>query len=120
MEKFDPERVAAEIRDAFDRYEAALMGNDVDALIGFFWNDQRAVRLMTEGGQYGTEEIAAFRRSRDVSDVTRELLRAEIVVLSDDFGVAAAEYGAPARAGAALSRSSGCGPARVGASQPPT
>ncbi len=89
---FDGDGVAAEIRAAFDRYEAALRANDVEALTGFFWNDPRAVRLMTEGGLYGFAAIAAFRRGRDPADLARELLRVDVVPLSPDIGVATAEY----------------------------
>ena len=92
MSEFDASAVENEIREAFDRYERALVTNDVDALIGFFWRDERAVRLMTDGGLYGFEEIAAFRRGRDASDVARQLLRVDILALSADHGVARAHY----------------------------
>jgi ketosteroid isomerase-like protein len=92
MGEFDGGRVVAEIRDAFDRYEAALMANDVAALVGLFWDDPRVVRLTAEGGSYGIEAIAAFRRGRDASDMVRELLRVDIVALAPDLGVATAEY----------------------------
>jgi hypothetical protein len=69
MGEFDEAAVAAEIRAEFDAYEAALQGNDVAALSGFFWQDPRAVRLSGDGGLYGYDEIAAFRRGRDTSDV---------------------------------------------------
>ena len=92
MAGFDDEAVRAEIRAAFDAYEAALVGNDVEALIGFFWDDPRALRMTNEGGLYGFAEIAAFRRGRDVTDVARELTRVEIRALGPDAGVAVAEY----------------------------
>jgi ketosteroid isomerase-like protein len=83
---------AKAIRAAFDAYEAALMSNDADALSGFFWRDPRAVRLSADGGLYGYDEISAFRAKRDVSDIARDLLRVEILVLAPDLGVANAEY----------------------------
>ncbi|MEM6489534.1 MAG: AtzH-like domain-containing protein [Pseudomonadota bacterium] len=89
---FDREAVAAEIRAAFDAYETALVTNDVEGLIGLFWEDPRAARLMAEGGHYGHAEIAAFRRARDPSDVARTLTRVQIVALTPDIGVANAEY----------------------------
>jgi ketosteroid isomerase-like protein len=92
MGEFDEATVEAEIRTAFDGYEAALGANDVTALTGYFWQSPRAVRLMTEGGLYGIEEIAAFRKGRDVSDIARELTRIDIVALGPDMGVATAEY----------------------------
>ncbi len=77
----DEERVAREIRDVFDRYEAALMANDVETLIAFFWRDPRAVRLSPGGGLYGFDEIVGFRQTRDASDIARDLGRVEILVL---------------------------------------
>lgn len=92
MTKDEEQRVAAEIRAQFDAYEAALRANDIAALTGFFWNDPRAVRLGPDGGLYGHQEIAAFRRARDVSDVERVLSQVRIVALSPDLGVATCEY----------------------------
>jgi ketosteroid isomerase-like protein len=90
--RFDEAAVAAEIRAAFEAYEAALQANDVAALVAFFWQDARAVRMTTDGGLYGIEAITAFRRGRDAKDIARELLRVEIVVLSAEIGLAVCEY----------------------------
>jgi len=90
--EFDAAAVEAEVRAAFDGYEAALGANDVAALTGYFWQSPRAVRLMTEGGLYGIEAIAAFRKGRDFSDVARELTRVDTVALTSDIAVATAEY----------------------------
>jgi ketosteroid isomerase-like protein len=84
--------VEAEVRAAFDAYERALNENDVETLTSLFWQDPRVTRLTADGGAYGVDAIAAFRRGRDVSDIRRELLRVEIVALSPDVAVATAEY----------------------------
>ncbi|MEM1044571.1 MAG: AtzH-like domain-containing protein [Pseudomonadota bacterium] len=85
-------RIEGEIRSAFDRYETALMANDVDALMALFWDDPRTVRLTAQGGAYGVEEIARFRQARDTSDIARSLTRVEITALSLNIGYANAEY----------------------------
>lgn len=90
--EFDEAAIVAEVRAAFDGYEAALGANDVEALNGYFWQSPKTIRLMTEGGLYGIEAIAAFRKGRDVSDIARVLTRVEIVVLGPDVAVATAEY----------------------------
>jgi Protein of unknown function (DUF3225) len=92
MDDFDAGTVEAEVRAAFDGYEAALAANDVAALTACFWQSPRAVRLTTEGGLYGIEAIAAFRRGRDISDIARALTRVDIVALTADVAVATAEY----------------------------
>jgi len=86
---FDADAVETEVRGVFDGYEAALGTNDVAALTAYFWQSPRAVRLMTDGGLYGIEAIAAFRKGRDVSDLAREHTRVDIVALGPDV---AAEY----------------------------
>ena len=85
---FDADAVETEVRAVFDGYEAALGTNDVAALTAYFWQSPRAVRLMTDGGLYGIEAIAAFRKGRDVSDLARELTRVDIVALGPDVAVA--------------------------------
>lgn len=89
---FDEAAAAAEVRAAFDGYEAALVANDVAALIGYFWDSPKAMRMMTEGGLYGIGEIAAFRKGRDTADLERELTRVTILPLGPDTAVATAEY----------------------------
>lgn len=86
-----PETIA-EIGAEFDRYEAALLSNDVDALSGFFWRDPRTLRLSPGGGLYGYDAIIAFRQGRDVTDVARDLEKITIRAIGRDCGVATAEY----------------------------
>lgn len=56
----DPETIDA-VRAAFDRYEAALLANDVDALDDFFLHRDDTVRYGVSDIQYGIEDIRAFR-----------------------------------------------------------
>lgn len=92
MEDFDRASVEAEIRTRIKAYEAALEANDVDLLVGFFWDAPRAVRLSPGGGLYGHDQIASFRKGRDVSDIARELSEVRITTFSADFGTATCEY----------------------------
>lgn len=92
MEDFDRASVEAEIRTRFEACEAALGANDVDRLVGFFWDDPRTVRLSPGRGLYGHDQIASFRKGRDVSDIARELSEVRITTFSADFGTATCEY----------------------------
>jgi hypothetical protein len=58
----DPE-VIAEVREVFDRYEAALMANETAVLDAIFWADPRTVRFGIAEILYGHEAIRAFRAS---------------------------------------------------------
>ncbi|MGS4947133.1 AtzH-like domain-containing protein [Meridianimarinicoccus sp. RP-17] len=92
MRAFDAGNVQSEVRAAFDAYEDALLANNVETLIGFFRDDPATVRMTDESGHYGLDQMAAFRRGRDTTDIARDLLRVDIMALSNDVAVATAEY----------------------------
>jgi ketosteroid isomerase-like protein len=91
MEIDDP-AVVAEVRAAFDRYEAALVGNDTAALDALFWDSPHTVRYGNAENLYGIEEIRAFRSARSPIDLDRELAKTEIHTFGRDFAVAATLY----------------------------
>lgn len=92
MDEATKARVEGEVRKAFDAYEKALVGNDVEGLIAIFADDPRTLRMTTDSGLFSHAEIAAFRRARDASDVARTLTRVEIVAVEETVAVAAANY----------------------------
>lgn len=92
MAEFDAGAIEAEIRAAFEAYEAALGANDVEALASAFWADPQVVRLGPDGGLYGHEQISAFRKGRDTGDLARELTDVRIMAFGPDWGVATCEY----------------------------
>ncbi len=60
-------KVVAEVRGAFDRYNAALDANDVAALNGFFWDSPSTVRFGIGENLFGYAEIAKFRSEKSDS-----------------------------------------------------
>ena len=60
----DLPEVVAEVREAFGRYEKALVQNDVAALNAFFRDDARTIRYGADEILYGYDEIKAFRAAR--------------------------------------------------------
>jgi hypothetical protein len=84
--------VAAEVRQAVDRYEVALMTNDVEALDAFFFVSPLTVRYGVAENLYGFDDIAAFRLSRGGGSPPRERLRTEIVAIGPDAAVANVEF----------------------------
>lgn len=84
--------VLAEVRAAFDAYEAALMANDAEALDGFFWPDARAIRHGPGESLYGREEILAFRRARPAAGLARTLRRTVITSFGRDVATASTEF----------------------------
>jgi hypothetical protein len=87
----DPE-VVAEVRAAFDRYEAALIGNDTAALDQLFWDSPHTVRYGNAENLYGIAEIRAFRSARSPVDLDRELAKTAIHTFGRDFATACTLY----------------------------
>ena len=63
--------VVAEVRAAFDRYEAALVSNDVEVLDELFWNSERTLRFGVAENLYGYDAIRAFRAARSPAGLSR-------------------------------------------------
>jgi hypothetical protein len=78
----------AEVQAAFDRYEAALVGNDVETLDALFWASPHTIRYGGAENLYGHEEIAAFRAARSSADLARQLERTVITTYGRDFATA--------------------------------
>lgn len=91
MENNKPE-VVAEVRRAFDAYEAALMANDTHTLDALFWDHPAVLRYGVAEVLKGKAEIAAFRRGRAVTDLARDLTDVVITTYGDAFATAFCEY----------------------------
>ncbi len=87
----DDPQVVAEVRAAFDAYEAALMGDDVAAMDRLFHDAPTTIRYGVGEVLYGAEEIRAFRKGRGGSP-QRRLGRVEIHAFGRDFATAHAEF----------------------------
>lgn len=84
----DLPEVVAEVRQAFDRYERALVTNDVTTLDAMFFDDPRTIRYGGGESLYGYAAIAAFRQGRSPAGLARELSRTVITAYGRDFAVA--------------------------------
>lgn len=84
--------VVAEVRAAFDRYEAALVSNDVDVLNELFWKSERTIRYGPGENLHGYQAIAAFRSARSPVGLSRTLTNVVITTFGRDFATADAEF----------------------------
>jgi hypothetical protein len=94
--------VVAEVRAAFERYERALVTNDVATLDAMFRRDPRTIRYGVGENLYGYEEVAAFRAGRSPINLQRTLSRTAITTYGRDFAVASTLFhreAAPGRVG---------------------
>lgn len=82
----------AEMTAAFERYEAALVGNDVETLDALFWTDPRTVRLGATENLYGHEQILAFRKGRSSKGLARRLRNTVITTFGRDAASATTEF----------------------------
>jgi hypothetical protein len=62
VSSIDRADTVAEVRAAFEAYEAALIAHDLPALDTAFWADPRVVRFGIADDQVGADAIAAWRR----------------------------------------------------------
>jgi hypothetical protein len=84
--------VVAEVRAAFDRYEAALVGNDVTVLDELFWCSDATLRYGATENLYGYDAIAAFRAARSPAGLARTLTQVVITTFGADFATANMEF----------------------------
>jgi len=80
--------VLAEVREAFERYERALVTNDVATLDSLFRDDPRTIRYGAGENLYGYGEIKAFRAARSSVGLARTLSRTVISTFGRDFAIA--------------------------------
>ena len=73
--------VVAEVTAAFNRYEKALVTNDVAVLDETFRVDPRTIRYGVTEILYGHDEIAAFRAARSPVGLTRTISKTVITSL---------------------------------------
>lgn len=84
--------VLAEVTAAFGRYEAALVGNDVDTLDELFRNSPHTVRYDVTENLYGHAVIAAFRAGRSPAGLARVLHHTVITTFGRDFATASTKF----------------------------
>ena len=91
--------VVAEVTAAFDRYEEALVSNDVAVLDELFRRDPRTIRYGGTEQLYGYGEIAAFRTARSSAGLERTLSRTVITTYGRDFATASTLFHRPSLGG---------------------
>lgn len=84
--------VVAEVTAAFERYEAALVNNDVAVLDELFWDSPLTLRYGATENLYGHAEIATFRGARSPAGLARKLTKVVITTYGSDFATANCEF----------------------------
>lgn len=84
--------IIAEVRAAFERYEAALQGNDIPVMEEMFWNHDATTRYGVGENLHGWQQISEFRRSGKLGKFRRTLFNTVITTYGRDFATANTEY----------------------------
>ncbi|PSB18806.1 DUF3225 domain-containing protein [Phormidesmis priestleyi ULC007] len=84
--------VLAEVTAAFERYEAALVDNDVTTLHEMFLKSSHTIRYGVAENLYGYDAIAAFRDARSPVNLDRILRNTVITTYGQDFATANTEF----------------------------
>ena len=84
----DLPEVLAEVSAQFQRYEKALVSNDVAVLDELFHKDARTLRYGVGENLYGYSEIASFRAARSPIGLGRTTARTLITTYGRDTAVA--------------------------------
>ncbi len=84
--------VVAEVEAQFQRYERALVANDVAELDLLFWNSPHTLRYGVTESLYGYDAIAAFRGRRAPINLARRLINTVITAYGRDFATVNSEF----------------------------
>ena len=80
--------VKAEVEAAHDRYEAALISNDVETLQALFWSSDLTIRYGIGEILYSYAEIGAFRAARSPVGLARTTSRTVVTTYGRDYATA--------------------------------
>jgi hypothetical protein len=82
----------AEVTVMFERYEIALLENDIETLGRLFWQSELTLRYGVGERLYGYDAIAAFRAARVGGSPQRTLDNTVITTFGHDFATANTEF----------------------------
>jgi hypothetical protein len=88
----DDPAILAEVTLAFDRYERALVTNDVAVLDELFWDSPLTLRYGAGESLYGYDAIAAFRAARAATGLARRIVYRVITSYGSSMATANMEF----------------------------
>lgn len=87
--------IVAEVTAAHNRYETALITNEVAVLDELFWNTPHTLRFGIAENLYGHGEIAAFRSAHSGDNFARDVRKVTITTYGRDFATTNIEFARP-------------------------
>ena len=98
MEINDPQ-VLAEVKVAFQRYQDAIISNDVPVLNELFWDNGLTLRYGATENLYGHAAISGFRTARNPAGIAREETKRVVTTYGKDFATTNIEFTRQGRLG---------------------
>jgi hypothetical protein len=87
--------VVAEVTEAFQRYEKALVDGDNETLVAYFWADEALVRFGLADEQRGYAQLAAWRRGQPPVPAGRRLYDTVVTTFGVDAAVVTTGFDYP-------------------------
>ena len=84
--------ILAEVRAVFDRYESALVANEVDVLDELFWDSEHTERIGLTDRQHGFAEVRAARRALERQTPPRRLRELVITTFGDHTAIVTTQF----------------------------
>jgi hypothetical protein len=84
--------VLAEVTVQSDRYEQALVTNDVAVLDELFWDSPHTLRYGATENLYGYADIGAFRAGRPAQGLQRTVLKSVVTTYGRDMATVNLEF----------------------------
>ena len=91
--------VLAEITRQFNRYQQAIIDNEIAVLNELFWNNTLTIRYGTGENLYSHDEIAAYRGARDPRAVLRVVGKSVVTSYGPDAATTNIEFTRAGRKG---------------------
>ena len=91
MEINNPQ-VLAEVSAAFQRYQDAIIANDVPVLNELFWDNPLTLRYGATENLYGHKEISGYRSARNPAGLAREETKRVVTTYGRDFATTNIEF----------------------------
>ena len=95
---FTPNRpeIVAELRERFERYDAALAAGDVPALDAAFWDSEHTIRYAISEQAHGFDAIHAQRLAAPPGrGALHQRTRVEVLTIGRDLGTVNMEFAIP-------------------------
>jgi len=98
MEINNPQALA-EVNHAFQRYQDAIISNDVAVLNELFWDNGLTLRYGATENLYGHAAISGFRTARNPATVARQETQRVVTTYGKDYATTNIEFTRSGRLG---------------------